>query len=341
MRIVYTGQLHGTCLQRATAIAGLGVDISLVESGPPRRSLSRQLYRIGRRLGLAPDTQRAGRRILAAVRKTGADVLWIDKGITISPGTLEAVRGCSPGTVLVHYSPDDMFNPDNQSGRYLRGIPLYDLHVTTKSYNVAELEAAGARRVLFVNNAYDPATHRPLMLTPAETQRFGCDVGFVGSFEEERALMLLGLAREGVRIRVWGEAWEGLRGDHPNLDVRREYLDGPEYAKAVNATRINLGFLRKANRDLQTTRSVEIPACGAFLLAERTAEHLDLFREGEEAEFFEGPAELLEKILYYLAHEDRRKAVALAGLERCRRSGYSNSETLRPVVEIARGIRSG
>ncbi len=70
------------------------------------------------------------------------------------------------------------------------------------------------------------------------------------------------------------------------------------------------------------------------MLAERTEEHMGLFEEGKEAEFFSSDKELLEKCKYYLEHDEERDAIAKGGLRRCRTSGYSNEETLRKLVNI-------
>ena len=80
---------------------------------------------------------------------------------------------------------------------------------------------------------------------------------------------------------------------HPNLVIENRPIYGEDYVKGLCATRINLCFLRKINRDLQTDRTMEIPACGAFMLAERTDEHLRLFAEGKEAAHFDSNEELL------------------------------------------------
>ena len=339
LRILYVGPTSGTCLQRAEALRDLGHLVVHVASGIPVDWVRNRLYALASRMGAPPDLFGANRAIRRAIGSGRFDVLWIDKGLSITARALAHVRRASPHTVLVSYSPDDMSNPANRSRHYVECIPLFDLHVTTKSYNMAELREAGARDVLFVDNAYDPKIHRPIELSAEEQQRFSAEVGFIGFHEAERAAHILGLARAGIPVAVHGLGWERLRGSDEKLIVRTSYVDGLEYSKAINATRINLGFLRKVNRDLQTTRSVEIPACGAFMLAERTDEHLRLFEEGKEAEFFGSFDELFSKCRYYMEHEAERRKIAAAGLRRCVMGRYSNQGRLKGVLEHVQSLR--
>jgi spore maturation protein CgeB len=185
---------------------------------------------------------------------------------------------------------------------------------------------------MFVDNAYDPATHRPLELSDEDAARYGAEIGFVGAYEEDRARHLLHLAHAGLSVTVWGPGWTRFHESHPNLLIKERSAFGVEYTKVLNATKINLCFLRKLNRDLQTTRSVEIPACSAFMLAERTGEHQRLLTEGVEVEYFEGVEELEQKCRQYLADDSARNAIARRARERCLADGYSNGARLKGVL---------
>lgn len=332
LSILYVAPNSGTSLQRRKALATLGHDVFPVDAEVPG-GWRREIYRVGYHLHRPPDLLGTNKAILTAMRERQWNLLWVDKGLSIRPETLAAVRSESPNTTLVSYSPDDCRLLYKDSARYRKSIPFFDLHITTKSYNVKELKDWGARDVLFIDNAYCPEIHRPIDLSSTDVDRLKCEVGFVGFYEEDRAEKMFGLAQAGVPVVIRGPAWNRFPHSHLNLTVRDEYLDDEDYPKAVNATGINLGFLRKKARDLQTTRSVEIPACGGFLLAERTSEHQALFEEGKEAEFFDGFDELLEKCQYYLAHPVERGRIAAAGLERCHRSGYGNTDRLARVVD--------
>jgi spore maturation protein CgeB len=257
-------------------------------------------------------------------------MLWVDKGLMVRAETLQEVRRKYPQTVLVSYSPDDMMNPDNQSSTYIACIPEYDVHVTTKSFNVAELLGAGAQNAIMVDNGYSENVHRPVFLSREERVRLGGPVGCVAFWERDRERSVTHLAANKISVRVWGP-WPRKKY-HANLRVEGIRAWAEDYARVICAFDINLGFLRKANRDQQTTRSVEIPACGAFMLAERSEEHLRLFEEGKEAEFFDTDDELLDKVRYYLAHATARERIAGAGRDRCLRSGYGNRCRMREVL---------
>jgi hypothetical protein len=334
------GTPSGTCLGRAHALESLGHRIRFISSGIPRTRLASTLYRVGHHLDRPPDLFGANREILRIAARERFDLLWVDRGREIRASTLRKLRRLAPDLRTVSYSPDDMMSRHHTSVSYRACIPIYDFHVTTKSYNVAELSALGARKVIFSDKGFDPAVHRPIQLTGSDRERFACDVGFVGYFEEDRARMMLRLAESGIPVAVHGPRWSQMASAHPNLIIRGGYLDGGDYAKAICATRINLGFLRKSARDLQTARSVEIPACAGFMLAERTDEHRRLFEEGAEAEFFGDFDELLAKCRHYLAHESERAAIAAAGRQRCLAGRYDNAARLAAVIERVRS-RSG
>lgn len=332
-KILYVGDLWtgSTAQHRLEALSEIA-DCEAIDSTPViRNAVSRSLFRAGIKFGFQLDFAGVNKRILNRIDR-GFDILWIDKGLNISPQTVSQVKKTNPTLRLVFYSPDDMSNPANQSVQYLRSIPLYDLHVTTKSYNVTELKALGAKDVLFVGNGYSQRVHKPMVVLPEERKKWGSDIGFIGSWEQERFEMIRGLTKRNLSVKVIGDTWARYEHKMDGLEVVPVNAWDVDYARVLNVTKINLCFLKKGNRDLQTTRSVEIPACGAFMLAERTDEHLSLFEEDKEAAYFSSADELFDKTVFYLKHEALRKTIAAAGRNRCIVSGYSNRDRLSAVL---------
>jgi len=288
--------------------------------------------RLRYRLGYPTDAVNLNEKVIEAVHAHSPELLWVEKALALKRSTLLQCKKLRPTMRIGFCSEDDMFARHNQSAYYRAAISVYDVVFTTKSYNCArgELPSLGARRIVFVDNAYDPDFHRPLVVTDEERAKFGGDVGFVGSFEKTRAERMLFLAKAGIHVRVWGNGWGNWTGKHALLRVENRPVYGDEYVKAMCATKVNLCFLRKINRDIQTSRSVEIPACGALMLAERTSEHQRLFEENKEAVYFDidNPHELLTKATHYLAHPEERQVIADAARKRCMESHYSHHDRL-------------
>jgi spore maturation protein CgeB len=338
-----TGAYRGnnTSLHRVRALESLGADVDVVDTAADEvAGLGRLRYRVQNRLFLRgwrvplPDVTRTAERIIEAARRRHWDIIWLEKALAVGPGVVRELRNVCPRARIIGFSPDDMCLRHNQSQQFLQALPGYDWFITTKADTVPELAALGCTRVVAVGNGFDPEAFRPMTISSSDVERLGGDIGFVGTYERERAALVLRLAEAGLGVRVWGDGWRALTSHPAKLRIENEPLDFVDYAKACSAFKINLGFLRKLNRDQQTTRSVEIPACGGFMLAERTGEHLALFDEGTEAEFFAGADELIEKSLRFLADDAARAAIARRGHERCVSSGYSNAARLRQAFAV-------
>jgi len=284
-------------------------------------------------------------RYAAALRRvasrTQPDLVLVLKGSRIRRSTLEAIHR-STGAPIVNYLLDDYFPLNSRAiPEYMREcIPAYDLIATSKRYNVPELLAAGARRAIFVRSAYDPRAHHPIQPTALDRQRFGADVLFVGTYERDRAAMLETLAEQvDARIAVYGNGWQAIPSASPLYPfVQRRPLYGRNKLLAFATCKVGLCFLRKANRDTYTDRSFEIPTTGAFMLAERSSEHALLFDEGEEIACFESADELVQKVRYYLSHDDHRVRIAAAGHRRLLAGHHTYQDRLREIFAEARSL---
>ena len=80
-----------------------------------------------------------------------------------------------------------------------------------------------------------------------------------------------------------------------------------------NRSRINLNISLRSIKSGIPLRAFDILGSGGFLLSNFQADFLDDFIPGEDFVYYESKEDLLNKIDYYLAHEEERIAVAANG----------------------------
>ena len=340
-KILFIGDLnqYGRGYQRYRTLKEMGHDVVAYShtyvSEPNKIRPPTLLYKIFWKLKIPLDDMGVNFALRREIKNNSFDVIWIEKGNMIWPWILKHLKRVSPNSSLISCSEDDMFVRHGHSLWYRWGISNYDIVFTTKTYNLSELLSFGAKRTALFLDSYDEQMHKKISQPALQKNCFSADVSAIGAFENERAMSMLYLAQNGIKVTVWGNGWSGWVGRHPNLDVRNEFLFGEDYSWAICSSKININFLRKINRDEVTSRSVEIPACGGFMLAERTERHSNFFIEGVEAEFFSSNQELLAKVKHYLENESAREKIATAGYQRCEKSGYSMRDQLSGILAQA------
>ncbi len=322
---------------KPSALADALIDLYGAEVLPGKASAEGNLDRVLLKLGVA---ERFGtnasniRQLNHAILARDFDILFVIKGNFVTAKTLRALKLRPVPPKIIGWSPDDIALSHNNSPILKAAAPYYDTFYTAKSLNIAngELEAMGFSNPMFIHQGFDRNFHRPM---PNPASRFAGLASFVGFGEQDRFEKLNHLAKNGIRVDVWGNGWTAAMraAAHDQLVIHAYPIFGLDYIDALSNSAISFCFLRKLNRDVHTSRTFEIPACGGFMLAERTDEHLQYFEEDTEAVYFGDADELLEKTRIYLSDSDSRNAIAAAGRQRCLDSDYSYHRLVKQMIE--------
>ncbi|KKK78205.1 hypothetical protein LCGC14_2845910, partial [marine sediment metagenome] len=274
-----------------------------------------ELIRIKKGLGVRVyfGVQELNKVLLEKVRETRPQLVFFSKPVTIKPATITAIQKLGAKTFAWHN--DDLLNPRAVSRILFKAFPLYDCQFTPRSFAIQEFLKLGAKKAETLPFSANTDLYYPEEVIEDEDRKKGADIVFIGTYyEKSRAEILEKLCRHGYDLKVYGNEWhkynEGKCLKEKAIMYRPIY--GEEYRRVMNSSKIALAFLGKVMRDQHTHRSLEIPACGTFMLHERTQEISALYKEGEEAEFFGSFDELVEKVDYYLKNESERKKIALA-----------------------------
>jgi hypothetical protein len=336
MRVLYLGSRYGTSRHRADALQRLGHEVELLDPGEfiSAVPLSGAWQRYLGAVGLASRV-RSG--IMRRVKRSIFDIIWVDSGGLVSRGLVEELKQIAPR--IINLNLDDPFGTRdlNTWMQYRSAVSAYDLVVVVREENIEEAKALRAKRVLRVYRAADEIAHARRELTEEEKATWKSEVLFVGTGFPERGAFLCDLIRQEVPLSIYGNKWSELK----EWSTLKPYWKGPgledaySYSTAILAAKVSLGLLSKGNRDLHTTRSLEIPSLGGVFCAERTSEHLNLYREDEEAVFWSSAEECAMKCKALLADEERRQAVAMAGNKRYLRNGWTNMRVGEIILRAA------
>jgi hypothetical protein len=298
----------------------------------------------------------AGYHLERALRASGHTVTYV--GLPAAPRSGYDQRVALPDILAALAQPVDLFLWIDPAGGYfppgIEALPipsacyLIDVHlghwreqaarffdavfIAQHDYVDRFKQAVGHDQVYWLPLAAAPDVHRQL------DRPRTLDVGFVGN---------LALAHQKT-ARARRLQLLALR--FATNDFYRQYTPaevGEVYSQA------KIVFNTSIAGDV-TMRIFEGTACGALVLTDSIANGLDqLFEIGKEIVVYQDDADLLDKLAYYLAHDDERERIALAGqrrtlqqhlythrvqqiLETCTTSAFQHRAPLRQADQATR-----
>ncbi|MFZ5806616.1 MAG: CgeB family protein [Verrucomicrobiota bacterium] len=333
--VLYLGEdfEHSTSRQRACAFERLGWSVKHIN---PLAYIPKclQIPALFNRIGQYSLPFFVEQGLLRDIENFQFDLVWVDGGHLISSSLLKKLA--AKGMKLINFNHDDPFGggEGNKWKVYLQSVPYYDVLVVVRDENVKEARVCGAKKVEFTHFSYDPIVHAPRDMTETEKAHWSFDVLFLGTWKKERGAFFKYLAQKEIPFVIYGDHWQKA----PEFSFfkhawKGKSLWGDDYARAIQSSRVCLGLVSKTSRDVHTTRSLEIPAIGGLLCAERTSMHTTLYKENEEALFWDSCEECVEVCRKALNNPSWASEIALAGHRKVQTLQLSHDAVISRILK--------
>jgi spore maturation protein CgeB len=274
------------------------------------------------------------KRLLRTVEDVAPDVcffiLFTDE---ITKETIERISRRS-STLTVNWFTDDHWRFASYSRHW---APAFNFVATTDAVAAEKYRQHGIETAILTQWGFNPFRYQAKALP--------CDgrVTFVGQRHSHRGDLVGRLVAAGIPVEAWGRGWANGRlefDEMVSLFSRSAInLNFSESSIVVNTKQLAKVLLnRRADDTYQVhgprrvaenlrmllsphplqikARVFEIPGCGGFMVTE-TAEDLErYFLPGKEIAVFQTPDAMVELVRHYLAHDEEREQMRIAGYQR-------------------------
>lgn len=231
---------------------------------------------------------------------------------------------------------------NNEYDKMLSGIPANIQEYFTSIFEEAAFRWDGVNRI-YGKTKKEILDYIHLVNPDFETER-NLDISEVSYFESmylvrkianiERIAILNTLSEEyEVSLYTTSDVAPALLG---NVIVRSPIPPGIDTAIVFAGSKINLNISLKGIEDGTPQRVMDVMAAGGFMLTSFCPETAELFEEDKEIVMFKTPEELVEKVDYYLRHDDERKAIARRGQEKVL-ACYTYEKKLKKIMDWVEG----
>lgn len=242
--------------------------------------------------------------LLDQIRHYHPDVIFIHCMKHLDCETIALMRNTAAGAIFVAREEDPY--PEQNPERVAVGAKTDVVISTSGGKYLKTYKDAGVKRCAFIPNMCDPDIQHEYQVD----DKWKSDIIFTGKLEHTK------LSREGERYdlvkrlsRMPDSKTYGAFG------IPR--VEGMDYFFAINGAKIALSINIANNVKLyHSDRLINYLSCGTFTLAKRIPDSDLLFEDGVHLKYFDSIDEFFDLARWYLSHEEDRKKIARAGMEK-------------------------
>ncbi len=236
--------------------------------------------------------------------------------------------------VTINWFADDHWRFSNYSQYW---APNFNWSVTTDFEAIPKYHLIGYQNIILSQWACNHFLYRNLELDPVY------EVSFIGLAYRTRRETIKNLKKAGITVVARGQGWASGRANQDemielinrsriNLNLANASVkDAGGWVRVVDRFALYNPVVKRVWRKMRSLvhlgatrpqpilqikgRNFEIPGCGGFLITDYVKGLEEFYLPDRDIVCYTSEDELVEKVRYYLQHEDLRKQIAANGLK--------------------------
>lgn len=280
-----------------------------------------------------------GQLTVEAVLQAAPDLVLVLDGMFVNNEMMDTVRQLGIRSAV--WLTDDPYYTDMT----MENVKHYDYIFTLESNCIPYYQQLGCTHVYHLPFAAHTEYYRPSRnISPLRR-----DVSFIGSAYWNRIAFFDPIIDRLMQHKtvingIWWDRLPKYTAYQDRIELNK-WMGPAETAEAYNGSKIVINLHRSHEDDTVNNNAVKIPAaspnprtfeisaCATLQISDSRSDLAKYYTPGVEIETYSSPEELLDKIEYYLAHEEERRQIALNALERTFRD-HTYSKRLNEMLSI-------
>ncbi|SDD30401.1 spore maturation protein CgeB [Paenibacillus sp. UNCCL117] len=280
--------------------------------------------------------------IVAAAEQIKPDYVIVLDGLNVEVDRIDLIRSLGVRTAV--WLTDDPYYTDMTLPMTLH----YDAVFTLELECVELYRSNGSAQVHYLPFAANPSIFRPKPIP----LHYRYDVGFIGSAYWNRAHFFDQIApflakRHTYISGLWWDRLKSYRLLSDKIELNK-WMEAEETATYYNGMKISINLHRSVDDESfnnnsrligavsPNPRTFEIAGCGTLQLTDMRGDLPRFYTPDQEIVTYSSTEELKEKIDFYLAHEEARRAIALGALRRTM-SEHTYSHRMAQMMRLLLG----
>jgi len=261
-------------------------------------------------------TSNMNRKIIDDVNELEPDLVLIIKGAEISPTVIRLLK--SKRKVAIWNFDVTTLGENIPDSKYLDHIKSANYFFTSMKGYVEQLKEKGVN-AYWLQSACDPKKNGEVVYNYYQEKTFGGEVAFIGNIGSNflhptRMEILEFIIENGFNLKIFGnfidkDVSKKIEEKHTQYAVTNDF-----FSIVCQTTKIIVGIdAHPEIEQSQSARLYRVLCAGGFYLTNNTKGLTDSFKDGVHLVIYKNKEDLIEKLIYYLTHDEERAKIAKAG----------------------------